>query len=98
MDRFAGVTGRQYRLFRYTGRPDAERVVVAIGSGCEVLDETATYLNEQGERTGVLQVTLYRPWHADAFLAARPRTVKSIAPSPGIISPATIWCPCGAWG
>ena len=79
MDRFAGVTGRQYRLFRYTGHPDAERVVVAIGSGCEVLDETATYLNEQGERTGVLQVTLYRPWHADAFLAALPRTVKAIA-------------------
>ena len=79
MDRFAGLTGRRYQLFRYTGHPEAERVVVAIGSGCEVLDETAAYLNGKGEKVGVLQVTLYRPWSADALLAALPKSVKSVA-------------------
>ena len=64
------LTGRSYRLFRYSGHPEAERVVVAIGSGCEVLDETAAHLNADGEKVGVLQVALYRPWAADAFLAA----------------------------
>ena len=79
MDRFAALTGRQYRLFRYSGHPEAERVVVAIGSGCEVLDETAAYLNANGERVGVLQVALYRPWSAQAFLAAMPPSVHAVA-------------------
>ena len=79
MDRLAGMTGRHYKLFRYTGHPEAERVVVAIGSGCEVLDEAATYLNGHGEKVGVLQVTLYRPWSASALLAALPKSVKAIA-------------------
>ena len=79
MERFAGLTGRHYQLFRYTGHPEAERVAIAIGSGCEVLDETAAYLNDKGERTGVLQVTLYRPWLADAFLGALPKSVKAVA-------------------
>jgi pyruvate-ferredoxin/flavodoxin oxidoreductase len=79
MDRFAALTGRRYQLFRYTGHPEADRVAVAIGSGCEVLDETAAYLNAKGEKVGVLQVTLYRPWSADAFLAALPRSVKALA-------------------
>jgi pyruvate-ferredoxin/flavodoxin oxidoreductase len=79
MDRLAAMTGRPYSLFRYSGHPQAERVVVAIGSACEVLDETAAYLNTQGEKLGVLQVTLYRPWDAQAFLAAMPRSVQSIA-------------------
>ncbi|HQR10858.1 MAG TPA: pyruvate:ferredoxin (flavodoxin) oxidoreductase [Casimicrobiaceae bacterium] len=79
MDRFAALTGRQYRLFRYTGHPQAERVVVAIGSGCEVLDETASHLIGNGEKVGVLQVTLYRPWSTEAFLAALPKSVKAIA-------------------
>ncbi|MEP7083270.1 MAG: pyruvate:ferredoxin (flavodoxin) oxidoreductase, partial [Betaproteobacteria bacterium] len=79
MDRFAGLTGRRYQLFRYTGHPEAERVAVAIGSGCEVLDETASWLNATGEKVGVLQVALYRPWSADAFLAAMPRSVQAVA-------------------
>jgi len=79
MDRLADLTGRRYTLFRYTGDPAAERVVVAIGSGCEVLDETASHLNANGEKVGVLQVALYRPWAADAFLAALPKTVKAVA-------------------
>ena len=79
MDRFAVTTGRRYQLFRYTGHPQAERVAVAIGSSCEVLDETAAYLNDAGEKVGVLQVTLYRPWSADAFVAALPKSVQSVA-------------------
>ena len=54
------------------------RVVVAMGSGCEVLDETAKYLNERGEKLGVLQVLLYRPWVAQAFLDAMPKSVKGV--------------------
>jgi len=79
MDRLASLTGRRYQLFRYTGHPDAERVAVAIGSACEVLDETASYLNDKGEKLGVLQVTLYRPWVAEAFLATLPKSVKAVA-------------------
>ena len=79
MDRLAALTGRPYELFRYSGDPAAERVVVAIGSACEVLDETAAYLNARGEKLGVLQVTLYRPWAPEAFLAAVPRSVQAIA-------------------
>ena len=79
MDRLAALTGRAHSLFRYTGHPAADRVVVAIGSACEVLDETAAYLNARGEKLGVLQVTLYRPWLPEAFLAALPRSVQSIA-------------------
>ncbi|MBV8575458.1 MAG: pyruvate:ferredoxin (flavodoxin) oxidoreductase, partial [Acetobacteraceae bacterium] len=80
MDRLASLTGRQYRLFRYFGDPQAERVVVAIGSAVEVLDETAAWLSANaGEKVGVLQVTLYRPWDGEAFLAAMPKTVQAIA-------------------
>jgi pyruvate-ferredoxin/flavodoxin oxidoreductase len=79
MDRLGDLTGRHYQRFRYTGHREAERVVVAIGSGCEVLDETASWLNARGEKLGVLQVTLYRPWVAEAFLAAMPNSVKAVA-------------------
>src|SRR5271167_3525650 len=61
MDRFAALTGRQYHLFRYDGHPDAERVVVTMGSSAETLRATAAHLGAQGERVGVLQVNLYRP-------------------------------------
>jgi pyruvate-ferredoxin/flavodoxin oxidoreductase len=78
MDRVGALTGRKYSLFRYSGHPEAERVAVVIGSAFEVLDETAAWLNGHGERVGVLQVTLYRPWDADRFRAALPATVKKI--------------------
>jgi pyruvate-ferredoxin/flavodoxin oxidoreductase len=78
MDRLGALTGRHYRLFRYSGHPNAERVVVAMGSACEVLDETAAWLSSRGEKVGVLQVALYRPWDANAFLAAMPKSVKAI--------------------
>jgi len=73
------LTGRRHHLFRYTGHPDADRVVVAIGSACEVLDQSAAHLNANGEKVGVLQVTLHRPWAADKFLAALPRSVRAVA-------------------
>jgi len=80
MDRLAALTGRQYHLFRYAGHLEAERVVIAIGSAVEVLDETAAWLSaHSGDKLGVLKVTLYRPWDADAFLAAMPPTVRAVA-------------------
>ena len=79
MDRFAVLTGRHYHLFDYDGAPDAERVVVLMGSGAETARATASALHAMGERVGVLQVRLYRPFAADAFLAALPRTVRAIA-------------------
>src|SRR6266850_859049 len=80
MDRLGALTGRKYQLFRYAGHPQAERVAVAIGSSVEVLDETAAWLAAKaGEKVGVLQVRLYRPWDGDAFLAAMPKSVKALA-------------------
>jgi pyruvate-ferredoxin/flavodoxin oxidoreductase len=79
MDRFAAQTGRAYHLFDYYGAPDAERVIVIMGSGAEVTEEAVAALNKNGEKLGVLKVRLYRPFDASAFLAALPSTVKSIA-------------------
>jgi pyruvate-ferredoxin/flavodoxin oxidoreductase len=79
MDRVGALTGRPYRLFRYSGHPEADRAVVVIGSAFEVVDETVAWLNAHGERVGVLHVSLYRPWDAERFLAALPSTVKKIA-------------------
>jgi len=79
MDAFAKLTGRQYRLFRYDGHPEAERVVVAMGSSAETLRATVAHLTARGERVGVLQVVLYRPWSAKDFLAALPATVGRVA-------------------
>jgi pyruvate-ferredoxin/flavodoxin oxidoreductase len=79
MDRFAAETGRAYHLFDYYGAPDAERVMVLMGSGAEAAEEAVDALNRQGEKLGLLKVRLYRPFDASAFLAALPSTVKSIA-------------------
>ncbi len=79
MDRFADVVGRQYHLFDYVGAPDAERVIVLMGSGAETVEETVNYLVEQGEKVGVLKVRLYRPFSVKHFIAALPGTVKAIA-------------------
>jgi pyruvate-ferredoxin/flavodoxin oxidoreductase len=78
MFRFASLTGRTYHLFDYTGDPEADRVVVVMGSGGETLRETSKHLNSTGQRTGVLQVRLYRPFDAWAFLNALPASVKHI--------------------
>ncbi len=79
MDRFASLTGRQYRLFDYEGDPDAERVIVIMGSGAEAAHETVEYLNRYDQKVGVLKVRLYRPFSRDDFVAALPPTVRSIA-------------------
>jgi pyruvate-ferredoxin/flavodoxin oxidoreductase len=79
MDRFAGLTGRPYRLFDYEGHPEAERLIVIMGSGAETAAQTATYLAQQGEKVGVVKVRLYRPFDISAFANALPSTVKAIA-------------------
>ncbi|MGD0733154.1 MAG: pyruvate:ferredoxin (flavodoxin) oxidoreductase [Terracidiphilus sp.] len=79
MDRFAVQTGRAYHLFDYYGAPDAERVIVIMGSGAEAAEEAVDALNRQGEKLGMVKVRFFRPFDSSAFLAALPPTVKSIA-------------------
>lgn len=79
MDKFAKVTGRHYNLFDYTGDPNAERVIIIMGSGGEVVEETVNYLARKGEKVGVLQIRLYRPFSVERFIKALPKSVKSIA-------------------
>jgi pyruvate-ferredoxin/flavodoxin oxidoreductase len=79
MERFAAITGRRYRLFDYHGHPDAERVIVVMGSAAEAIHETVDWLCNRGEKVGVLRVRLYRPFAADAFLAALPPTTRALA-------------------
>ncbi len=79
MDRFAKLTGRHYHLFDYHGAPDADRVIVIMGSGAEATHETVDYLNAHGEKVGLVRVRLYRPFVPEAFLAAIPKTAKAIA-------------------
>ncbi len=79
MARFGKVVGRNYNLFDYFGAEDAERVVVIMGSGSEAVAETVEYLNNKGEKTGLVRVRLYRPFDVKAFVSALPDTVKSIA-------------------
>jgi pyruvate-ferredoxin/flavodoxin oxidoreductase len=79
MDQFAKLTGRQYHLFDYVGAPDAEKVIVMMGSAAEVADEAVEYLVAQGEKVGLLKVRLYRPFSIKHFIDALPKTVKTIA-------------------
>jgi len=79
MDRFAEVTGRAYHLFDYHGHPQAERVVVAMGSSIDTLTETVDWLVARGEKVGVIAVRLFLPFEVKAFLAALPKTVLGVA-------------------
>jgi pyruvate-ferredoxin/flavodoxin oxidoreductase len=79
MNKFAEVVGRQYRLFDYVGAPDAERVIVMMGSGAEVAHEAVEHLNARGEKVGLLKVRLYRPFCVKSFIEALPATVRQIA-------------------
>jgi pyruvate-ferredoxin/flavodoxin oxidoreductase len=79
MDRFAGVVGRSYHLFDYVGAPDAERVIVLMGSGAEAAEETVARLVAQREKVGVLKVRLFRPFSVRHFVEALPKTVDTIA-------------------
>ncbi|HEV2687465.1 MAG TPA: 2-oxoacid:acceptor oxidoreductase family protein, partial [Bryobacteraceae bacterium] len=79
MDRFAALTGRQYRLFDYFGAANADRVVVLMGSGVTAAEECAEALMARGERVGVVNVHLFRPFSAAAFVDTLPKTVRAIA-------------------
>jgi len=79
MDQFGKRTGRYYRIFEYHGVPDAEQLIVLMGSGCETVHETIDYLNARGEKLGVVKVRLFRPFDTELFVKALPNTVKSIA-------------------
>jgi pyruvate-ferredoxin/flavodoxin oxidoreductase len=79
MKRFADLTGRRYQLFDYVGAPDAERVLIMMGSGAETVHETVEWLNKQGEKVGLIKVRLYRPFSIEGLAAALPKTVRAIA-------------------
>ncbi len=79
MDRFAELTGRHYRLFDYVGAPDAERVIVLMGSGTQTVEETVEYLLACGERVGLVKVRLFRPFDTAAFVRALPPTARAVA-------------------
>src|SRR6185295_3790191 len=79
MGAFAERTGRHYRLFEYAGHPQAERVIVIMGSGAETVQETVEYLQARGEKVGLVKTRLYRPFSRAAFLAALPASVRSLA-------------------
>ncbi len=79
MDKFASIVGRQYHLFDYVGAPDAERVLVVMGSAAETAEETVNYLLAQGEKVGLLKVRLFRPFSVEHFLRALPATVRTLA-------------------
>ena len=79
MDKFAEITGRKYKLFDYVGHPEAERVVVMMGSGADAMHETIDYLVAQGEKVGMIKVRLFRPFSIKDLIDAFPKTVKAIA-------------------
>ena len=79
MDKVNAKIGTDYKLFNYYGAPDADNVIIAMGSVCETIDETIDYLNAHGKKVGLIKVRLYRPFAADRLIAAIPSTVKSIS-------------------
>ena len=79
MEKLSKEIGREYKLFDYVGAPDAENVIVAMGSGCETMEETVKFLVDQGEKVGLIKVRLYRPWAPEYLRSVMPKTVKRIA-------------------
>ncbi|NUM63137.1 MAG: pyruvate:ferredoxin (flavodoxin) oxidoreductase, partial [Ignavibacteriaceae bacterium] len=79
MDKFAKLVGRQYHLFDYVGAKDVEKVIVMMGSGSDAAEETVNYLNQKGEKVGLIKVRLYRPFSIDHFINSLPQSVKAIA-------------------
>ena len=79
MAEISKLTGRDYKLFNYYGAPDADRIIIAMGSACEAIEETIDYLMAKGEKVGLVKVHLYRPFSAKHLLAAIPATAKKIA-------------------
>ncbi|MCK5248753.1 MAG: pyruvate:ferredoxin (flavodoxin) oxidoreductase, partial [Spirochaetaceae bacterium] len=79
MDSVAGVIGRQYHLFDYVGDPEAEKVIIAMGSGCDTIEYAVKALNDRGGKVGAIKVRLYRPFSVDHFLGALPETCRKVA-------------------
>ncbi len=79
MDKVAGAIGRQYHLFDYFGAPDAEKIIIMMGSGAETVEETINTLNARGAKLGLIKVRLYRPFDVAALAAALPASAKKIA-------------------
>jgi pyruvate-ferredoxin/flavodoxin oxidoreductase len=103
MERFARLTGRQYRLVEYIGAADAERVIVLMGSGADTVHETVEALAARGEKVGLLKIRLYRPFPTDALLETLPATVRKIAvldrtKEPGSLGEPLYLDVCGALG
>ena len=78
MDKVNAEIGTDYKLFNYYGAPDAEQVIIAMGSVCDTIEETIDYMLAQGKKVGLVKVRLYRPFSVDAFVSAIPETVKKI--------------------
>ena len=79
MDVVSAKAGRSYHLFDYVGAPDAEYVIVCMGSGCETIEESINKLNSMGKKYGLIKVRLYRPFYTEAFIKAIPKSTKKIA-------------------
>jgi len=79
MEKFAALTGRKYQTIKYMGPADAEHIIIIMGSGTETTASTSEFLNSFGEKTGVIQIMLYRPFPAEDFMQVLPKTIKSIA-------------------
>jgi pyruvate-ferredoxin/flavodoxin oxidoreductase len=79
MKKVSDLTGRRYNLFDYTGAPDADRVVISMASSCDVIEETVNYLNNMGEKVGLIKVRLYHPFSREHFLKVLPATTERIA-------------------
>jgi len=79
MDKFESIVGRRYELFQYVGASDAERIIIMMGSGAEAASEAVEYLQEKGEKVGLIKVRLYRPFSVKHFMEALPETTKAIA-------------------
>jgi pyruvate-ferredoxin/flavodoxin oxidoreductase len=79
MERFAGLTGRRYRLFDYVGAPDAERIAIVMGSAAGAIEEAVDALSARGEKVGLVKVRLFRPFDAETFVATLPPTTRSVA-------------------
>lgn len=78
MERVESITGRKYKPFDYYGDPEADRVIVAMGSACDVIEEVIDYLNNGGQRVGLIKVHLYRPFSVDHLFQVLPATVQTI--------------------
>ncbi|MEG0291628.1 MAG: pyruvate:ferredoxin (flavodoxin) oxidoreductase [Anaerovoracaceae bacterium] len=93
MNEIGKVTGREYKLFDYVGAPDAENIIIAMGSVCETIEETLDVLLAKGEKVGLIKVRLYRPWAPEYLKAVMPKTVKKIAVLDRTLEPGAIGDP-----